>query len=84
MEQQERQCANCRFYSAHYIKYKAHLRQVGGQCFNPKVKTANPQSACKEWESDELQKLSERRQILSDIKDMQKRLEEIAMILKDG
>lgn len=80
---EEKQCKNCKYYLAHYIKYNAQLRQIGGQCFNPQVKAANPESACELWESNQAEKEQREQSIYSAIVDMRNKLEEIAMILKD-
>lgn len=85
---EEKVCKNCKYYLPHYIKKKASLLQIGGQCMYSNVKGKRGRKMemhadCKKWESTE-QKEAENRKVIQEVlRDMEKHLAEIALILKD-
>lgn len=90
MDNQEKRCGNCKYFSRHYFKYKEKLLKADcGNCVNP----AHPVSAgkkcgsgnyvCGLWEPYEIQ-LTERREAIKEkLQRIAESLNDVVLILKD-
>ncbi len=90
MDEEEKRCGNCRYFSRHYFKYEEKLLKADcGNCVNP----ARPVSAgkkcgsgnyvCGLWEPYEIQ-LTERREAIKEkLQRIAESLNDVVLILKD-
>ncbi|MDE5721143.1 MAG: hypothetical protein K2I30_00165 [Clostridia bacterium] len=86
-------CENCRYFIKHYAKYPVDiLNYLGcGHCVHPsKVRRApknrqvfNNRPACEFWEPQKIQDDIRKDSIKKAIRKMQKKLNDIALILSD-
>lgn len=90
LQQEEKTCENCRYFSHHYAKDNTSYYTVFcGHCLNRELnkKGENEKrpyiAGCEFWEPIEIRKEERKESIKSTLKDMKKKLDEIAMILKD-
>lgn len=87
MENNQKQCGNCRYFSEFYVKYNCRFIPTNcGRCILKRVdchlfRGNNP--ACNNWENREIL-LQERRQSINKaILNISKKLSEIAAVLTD-
>lgn len=87
----EKTCENCRYFSHHFAKDNTSYQTVCcGHCLNRELdKKENKDKkrpykvACEFWEPFEIRKEERKEAIQITLRSMKKRLDEIAMILKD-
>ncbi len=88
-----RTCENCKYFAKHYVITNSGRLQHPygmGHCINDDMKKRTSRKIvfdalnCEMWEPEELQNKERRQNIIEALHTMQKRLEEIAMILKEG
>ena len=90
MDNQEKRCGNCKYFSRHYFKYKEKLLKADcGNCVNP----AHPVSAgkkcgsgnyvCRLWAPYEVAVSGQRERIEKKLQQIASQLGDIALILKD-
>ena len=86
---EEKICNNCRYYLAHYIKGQRGLRELcEGHCINDELYRKRNRSRyklydnCEYWEPIAIQKAERRKSIKQILRDMEKSLEDIKMILQ--
>ena len=82
--QNQKTCQNCKFYLQHYIKratmyYALH----SGHCVNRRNRTMAICESCGLWEDAAVKNEKRKQTIYECLKSMAKRVDEIAMILKD-
>ena len=91
-ENEEKTCENCRYFIKHYEKYNSDFLYYlnCGHCSNrEKVKLYKDRKiikndkACEFWEPHAIQTEQRKEKIFNTIRKMQKKLDEIALILKD-
>ena len=82
----EKNCKNCGYYLPHYIKSRVKLIEVDGHCMNivhkrqrEAVKLCEP---CRYWKPQEDKKEERRKIIKVVLRDMEKSLEDIKLILQ--
>ncbi|MDE7159032.1 MAG: hypothetical protein K2N74_05600 [Clostridiales bacterium] len=88
---EKKTCDNCKYYTQRYIKKLTCFLNVGGHCTNPELRDAlakkklpwRGDGECDRWESVEIVKAERRKEISETLRDMEKHLKEIALILKD-
>ncbi|MDE7083297.1 MAG: hypothetical protein K2O89_06330 [Clostridia bacterium] len=84
----EKTCENCKFYRKHYTVFKVSLKEVGGHCVHDKIlrhnysKVFTPVEDCAYWQDGTPIKEERREIALKDIREMKRRLDEIALALK--
>lgn len=85
---QDKKCESCKYFKSYYAIRDGRLKVVGGYCNNDEVhpyvsKIKYEPKPCDKWQR--VQKRSEiwRNDINNILKDMQKSLADIALILKD-
>ncbi len=90
MDEEEKRCGNCRYFSRHYFKYKAKLLKADcGNCVNPAYpvsagkKCGSGNYVCGLWEPYEIQ-LTERREAIKEkLQRIAESLNDVVLILKD-
>ncbi len=90
MDEEEKRCGNCRYFSRHYFKYKEKLLKADcGNCVNPArpvsagKKCGNGNYVCGLWEPYEIQ-LTERREAIKEkLQRIAESLNDVVLILKD-
>ena len=90
MDEEEKRCGNCKYFSRHYFKYKEKLLKADcGNCVNPArpvsagKKCGNGNYVCRLWEPYEIQ-LTERREAIKEkLQCIAESLNDVALILKD-
>ena len=89
---QEKSCQNCYYFRQHYCKStRGKLVSVSndGHCTNGNIAKVTSRknilkcSVCEFWEAQEQQFIEQRESVIKVIYEMHKRLEDIALILKD-
>ena len=80
----EKTCKNCRYYSQHYVKSRSSIHRVDcGHCLNRNNSRLKPRGVCEYWESIEIKKEERKKAIKETLDFIAKKLDEIAMILKN-
>ena len=90
MDNQEKRCGNCKYFSRHYFKYKEKLLKADcGNCVNPArpvsagKKCGNGNYVCRLREPYEIQ-LTERREAIKEkLQRIAESLNDVVLILKD-
>ena len=84
------QCESCRYFLQHYIKKNTSFQRTRcGHCVNRQLNGSRVRKKyelhknCEYWESNERQKEERREHIKEVLKDIEKHLNEIAIILKN-
>lgn len=90
--EQQQNCENCRYFCQHYYRSKSgkfHKVFGDGHCANDKLtksvsrKIISKCLNCEFWQPTETQDTEQRENAYKAVLDMQIRLEEIALLLKD-
>ena len=90
MEKEQNTCKNCKYFSAYYVKRNARLSATSlGVCQHSKWRTVQQNQkredlpACDFWESNELNDLKEKIGIKETLRNIEKSLEKIVLLLKE-
>ena len=83
--EEAKSCRNCRYYLKHYIKKNTKYQPIQfGHCANQNnPKRTKSVEVCELWENNEI-KMEERRKAIDEVlRDIEKHLSEMAMILNE-
>ena len=86
--QQEKKCENCYYYKKYYTVINVRLLEVGGFCINDAVFPRQTQKRfkpelCQLWKPEKERIEKEKENIIGKINTMHKRLNDIALIIKN-
>ncbi len=81
---EEKNCKNCRYFLQHYVKHKRYILKVEcGHCLKRyRLKCGECRKNCESWEPIAIQKEERRKSIKALLRDMEKSLEDIKLILQ--
>lgn len=83
----EHSCKDCRYYTPHYIKRGAQLREVVGHCTKINYRKRDWGNyilcnTCADWEEGE-PSVGRKQEIIKTLENMEKHLADIALLLQD-
>ncbi|MBD5637006.1 MAG: hypothetical protein HDP28_04205 [Clostridia bacterium] len=84
----EKNCKNCEYYVPHYVKRKTCFREIEGHCINEQLNKRYPRDMwklrqpCDYWKPQKNKKEERKKTIKEVLRDMEKSLEDIKLILQ--
>lgn len=82
----DKSCANCRYFSQHYVKRSLTLIQTDcGTCWRSSIRTDKKQriTLCDFWEYNDVDVEEKKQRVKNTLMDISKRLDDLTIILKN-